>query len=73
MNLKTRIEIELLRQDNELLREVLDYIDTAGADSEALERLRVDYMALADRYDKMSDIADKYAEISDKLIYNKAA
>jgi hypothetical protein len=73
MNLKTRIEIELLRQDNELLREVLDYIDTAGADSEALERLRADYMALADRYDKMSDIADKYAEISDKLIYNKAA
>jgi hypothetical protein len=72
MNLKTRIEIELLRQDNELLREVLDYIDTAGADSEALERLRADYMALADRYDKMSDIADKYAEISDKLIYNKA-
>ena len=73
MNLKNRIEIELMRQDNELLREVLDYIDTAGADSEALERLRVDYMALADRYDKMSDIADKYAEISDKLIYNKAA
>jgi hypothetical protein len=61
-----------MRQDNELLREVLDYIDTVGADSEALERLRADYMALADRYDKMSDIADKYAEISDKLIYNKA-
>ena len=73
MNLRNRIEIELLRQDNELLREVLDYIDMAGADSEALERLRADYMALADRYDKMSDIADKYAEISDKLIYNKAA
>ena len=73
MNLKNRIEIELMRQDNELLREVLDYIDTAGADSEALERLRADYMALAERYDKMSDIADKYAEISDKLIYNKAA
>lgn len=73
MNLRNRIEIELLRQDNELLREVLDYIDMAGADNEALERLRADYMALADRYDKMSDIADKYAEISDKLIYNKAA
>lgn len=73
MNLRNRIEIELLRQDNELLREVLDYIDTAGANNEALERLRVDYMALADRYDKMSDIAENYAAISDKLIYNKAA
>lgn len=55
MNLRNRIEIELLRQDNELLREVLDYIDTAGADSEALDRLRADHTALIDRYDKLND------------------
>ncbi len=36
---------------------------------EALERARADYMALAERYDKLSDIADKYAELSDKLAY----
>lgn len=82
MNLKDRIEIELQRQDNELLREALEYVDALteleaiqntleGLDlptdsealSAALERARDDYMALAERYDKLSDIA----EISDKV------
>ena len=35
MNLKDRIEIELQRQDNELLREALEYVD-AQAELEAL-------------------------------------
>jgi hypothetical protein len=92
MNLKDRIEIELSRQDNELLREALDYVEITSADSEALgrlhetldyydlpleydalnkalERSRADYMALAERYDKLSDIVDSYADISHKLIY----
>jgi hypothetical protein len=96
MNLKDRLQIELSRQDNELMREVLDYVEITSADSEALgrlhevldyhdlpveydaldkalERLRADYMALADRYDKLSDIADNYADISHKLLYTKAA
>jgi hypothetical protein len=95
MNLKDRLQIELSRQDNELLREALDYVEITSADSEALgrlhevldyhdmpveyaaldkalERLRADYMALADRYDKLSDIADNYADISHKLIYGSA-
>ena len=95
MNLKDRLQIELSRQDNELLREVLDYVEITSADSEALgrlhemldyhdlpleynaldkalERLRADYMALADRYDKLSDIVDSYADISHKLIYGSA-
>ena len=88
MNLKDRIEIELQRQDNELLREALAYVDAitelealhntldahdlptdSEALSAALERAKADYMALAERYDKLSDIADKYAELSDKLAY----
>jgi hypothetical protein len=88
MNLKDRIEIELQRQDNELLREALEYVDalieleaihnTLDAhdlpiDSEALsialDRAKADYMALAERYDKLSDIADNYAELSDTLLY----
>lgn len=92
MNLKDRLQIELLHQDNELLREVLEYVDITGADSEALgrlhetldyydlpteyealdkalERSKADYMALAERYDKLSDIAENYAEISSKLLY----
>jgi hypothetical protein len=95
MNLKDRLQIELLHQDNELLREALDYVEITSADSEALgrlhevldyhdlpveydaldkalERLRADYTALADRYDKLSDIADNYADISHKLIYGSA-
>jgi hypothetical protein len=35
MNLKDRIQIELQRQDNELLREALEYVD-AQAELEAL-------------------------------------
>jgi hypothetical protein len=35
MNLKDRIEIELQRQDNELLREALEYVD-AQSELEAL-------------------------------------
>jgi hypothetical protein len=88
MNLKDRIEIELQRQDNELLREVLEYVDAlteleaiqntldahdlpidSEALSAALERAKADYMALAERYDNLSDIADKYAELSDTLLY----
>jgi len=92
MNLKDRLQIELSRQDNELLREALEYVEITGADSEALgrlyevldyhdlpveyaaldkalERLRADYMALADRYEKLSEIAENYAEISSKLLY----
>lgn len=92
MNLKDRLQIELSRQDNELLREVLEYVEITGADSEALgrlhevldyhdlpveyaaldkalERSRADYMALVDRYEKLSDIAENYAEISSKLLY----
>ena len=95
MNLKDRLQIELSRQDNELLRKVLEYVEITSADSEALgrlhevldyhdlpveydaldkalERSKADYMALADRYDKISDIADSYADISHKLIYGSA-
>ena len=95
MNLKDRLQIELSRQDNELLREALEYIEITGADSEALgrlhevldyhdlpaeydaldkalERSKADYMALAERYDKLSDIVDSYADISHKLIYGSA-
>ena len=92
MNLKDRLQIELSRQDNELLREVLDYVEITSANSEALgrlhevldyhdlpveydaldkalERSKADYMALVDRYEKLSDIAENYAEISSKLLY----
>ena len=92
MNLKDRLQIELSRQDNELLREVLEYVEITSADSDdlgrlhevlayhdlpaeydaldkALERSRADYMALVDRYEKLSDIAENYAEISSKLLY----
>ena len=40
--------------------------------SEALAKSKAEYMALAERYDKLSDIVDSYADISHKLIYNKA-
>ena len=35
----------------------------------ALSQAVEDYMALAERYDKLSDIADSYAEISNDLLY----
>ena len=54
------------------LHEALDYYDLPleyDALSKALERSRADYMALIDRYEKLSDIAENYAEISSKLLY----
>jgi hypothetical protein len=52
MNLKDRLQIELSRQDNELLREVLEYVEITGADSEALGRLHevLDYHDLPVEY-----------------------
>jgi hypothetical protein len=52
MNLKDRLQIELSRQDNELLREVLEYVEITSADSEALGRLHevLDYHDLPVEY-----------------------
>lgn len=67
--------IQVLTDDsNELQRlhntlEGFDLPIDSEALSVALERAKADYMALAERYDKLSDIADKYAAISDSLIY----
>ena len=67
--------IQVLTDDsNELQRlhntlEGLDLPTDSEALSAALERAKADYMALIDRYDKLSDIADKYAEISNDLLY----
>ena len=67
--------IQVLTDDsNELQRlhntlEGLDLPTDSEALSAALERAKADYMALAERYDKLSDIADKYATISDSLLY----
>ena len=66
--------IELTYDSEELqrLHNTLDAHDLP-TDSEALsialDRAKADYMALAERYDKLSDIADSYAEISDTLLY----
>ena len=63
--------IQVLTDDsNELQRlhntlEGLDLPIDSEALSAALERAKADYMALAERYDKLSDIADKYAELYD--------
>ena len=67
--------IQVLTDDsNELQRlhntlEGLDLPIDSEALSAALERAKADYMALAERYDKLSDIADNYAELSDTLLY----
>lgn len=64
-----------LDEDLGRLHEVLNYHDLPveyAALDKALERSKADYMALAERYDKISDIADNYAAISDKLIYGSA-
>ena len=67
--------IQVLTDDsNELQRlhntlEGLDLPTDSEALSAALERAKADYMALAERYDKLSDIADNYAELSDTLLY----
>jgi type II secretory pathway component GspD/PulD (secretin) len=58
---------ELQRLQNTL--EGLDLPIDSEALSIALDRAKADYMALAERYDKLSDIADSYAEISDTLLY----
>ena len=69
--------IELTYDSEELqrLHNTLDAHDLP-TDSEALsialDRAKADYMALAERYDKLSDIADNYADISHKLIYGSA-
>ena len=66
--------IELTYDSEELqrLHNTLDAHDLP-TDSEALsialDRAKADYMALAERYDKLSDIADNYAELSDTLLY----
>ena len=66
--------IELNYDSNELqrLHNTLDAHDLpidSEALSAALERAKADYMSLAERYDKLSDIADSYAEISNDLLY----
>ena len=67
--------IQVLTDDsNELQRlhntlEGFDLPIDSEALSAALERAKADYMALAERYDKLSDIADNYAELSDTLLY----
>jgi hypothetical protein len=58
---------ELQRLHNTL--EGFDLPIDSEALSAALERAKADYMALAERYDKLSDITDKYATISDSLLY----
>ena len=58
---------ELQRLHNTL--EGFDLPIDSEALSAALERAKADYMALAERYDKLSDIADNYAELSDTLLY----
>ena len=61
MNLKDRLQIELSRQDNELLREVLDYVEITSADSDDLGRLRetLDYHDLPVEYDALDKALDR--------------
>jgi hypothetical protein len=61
MNLKDRLQIELSRQDNELLREVLEYVEITGADSEALGRLyeTLDYHDLPTEYDALDKALER--------------
>ena len=67
--------IQVLTDDSNELQRLQNTLDAHDlpTDSEALsialDRARADYMALAERYDKLSDIADKYAELSDTLLY----
>ena len=67
--------IQVLTDDSNELQRLQNTLDAhdlpidSEALSAALERAKADYMALAERYDKLSDIADKYAEISDTLLY----
>jgi transposase len=61
MNLKDRLQIELSRQDNELLREALEYVEITGADSEALGRLHetLDYHDLPTEYDALDKALER--------------
>lgn len=70
MNLRNRIEIELLRQDNELMREALEYIEITGSDSEALGRLHevLDYHDLPIEYDALDKALDRLREDHTALI-----
>ena len=67
--------IEALTDDSDELQRLHNALEghnlptDSEALAEALERAKRDYMALIDRYDKLSDIADKYAELSDTLVY----
>jgi hypothetical protein len=78
MNLKDRLQIELSRQDNELLREALEYIEITGADSEALGRLHevldyhdlpVEYAALDKALERLREdhtaLIERYEKLSD--------
>ena len=81
MNLKDRIEIELRRQDNELLREALEYVD-ALTELEAIQNtldahdLPTDSDALSIALNRAQDdykalderfdaLSDRYDKISD--------
>jgi hypothetical protein len=81
MNLKDRIEIELQRQNNELLREALDYVD-ALIELEAIQNtldahdLPIDSKALSIALDHAQDdykalderfdaLSDRYDKLSD--------
>lgn len=61
MNLKDRLQIELSRQDNELMREALEYIEITGSDSDDLGRLRetLDYHDLPVEYDALDKALDR--------------
>ena len=67
--------IQVLTDDSNELQRLQNTLEghNLPTDSEALsaalERAKADYMALAERYDKLSDIADSYAEISNDLLY----
>jgi predicted nuclease with TOPRIM domain len=70
MNLKDRLQIELSRQDNELLREALEYIEITGADSEALGRLHevLDYHDLPVEYAALDKALERLREDHTALI-----
>ena len=70
MNLKDRLQIELSRQDNELLREVLEYVEITGADSEDLGRLHevLDYHDLPVEYDALDKALERLREDHTALI-----
>ena len=70
MNLKDRLQIELSRHDNELLREVLEYVEITGADSEDLGRLHevLDYHDLPVEYDALDKALERLREDHTALI-----